>query len=192
MKKSILLLLLLVSLLSANAQTGTIVAFAGPKSKVPTGWVVCDGTLYDKSNHKYTALFNAIGVSWGGDGVNKFAVPDLRGLFLRGVNDNATNGDPDAATRTSSRPDLNSAGNDRNAVGSKQPDQYVSHTHAASASVDRRNITGTNGTHDVDGGGDKWNADPGVGSISVSVTIAPSGGSETRPKNAYVYYIIKL
>ena len=192
MKRSILIVLFALSLLTANAQTGTVVAFAGPKTKVPTGWVVCDGTLYDKSDHRYAALFNAIGVSWGGDGVNKFAVPDLRGLFLRGVNDMATSGDPDATTRLASRPDLNSAGNDRNAVGSKQMDLYASHTHPATATVNRSNIDGSNGTHDVSGGGDKFNADPGLGSLTVSVTVSAAGVSETRPRNAYVYYIIKL
>lgn len=193
MKKSILLVLLALSIFTAKAQpSGTIIAFGGPKNKIPSGWLICDGMLYDRTVPKYTQLFNAIGVSWGGDGGNKFAVPDLRGMFLRGINDNAPNVDPDANSRTASRVDLNSAGNSGNAVGSKQADMYGSHTHSASATVQRSNIDGSNGSHDVSGGGDKYNADPGLGSLGVSVTINPSGGNETRPKNAYVYYIIKL
>ena len=44
---------------------------------VPAGWALADGTLLPIS--QFTALFSAIGITYGGDGVNTFALPDLRG-----------------------------------------------------------------------------------------------------------------
>lgn len=44
---------------------------------VPEGWQSCDGSLLSISNNEI--LFVVIGTSYGGDGVNSFAVPDLRG-----------------------------------------------------------------------------------------------------------------
>jgi microcystin-dependent protein len=43
----------------------------------PQGWLACDGKLYSIAEH--TALFQLLGTKYGGDGVNNFAVPDLRG-----------------------------------------------------------------------------------------------------------------
>jgi len=189
MKKIFLSLLFVVTILVSNAQpSGTILAFGGPKNKIPAGWVVCDGKLFDRTNRTYTNLFNAIGVSWGGDGGNRFAVPDLRGQFLRGVTEGSTS-DPDAANRDKSRPDLNSSGNGGNAVGSKQKDEIKSHTHDYSdahfaefiCGTPPRNLQGNFGDHDNDNG-----------RCATNQITAPAGGPESRPKNAYVYYIIKL
>lgn len=49
----------------------------------PAGWVLMDGTSYDKTNSLYTPLFNVIGYDYGGAG-NNFNVPDARGFFLFG------------------------------------------------------------------------------------------------------------
>ncbi len=65
---------------------GIVAPFAGPKLKIPDDWEICDGTLRDRTNPKYEALFNAIGTTYGGDGADGFNLPDFRGLFLRGVN----------------------------------------------------------------------------------------------------------
>lgn len=43
----------------------------------PLDWHFCDGSLLPIS--QYDALFNLIGTTYGGDGVNTFALPDLRG-----------------------------------------------------------------------------------------------------------------
>ncbi|WP_375673930.1 phage tail protein, partial [Bartonella sp. TS82HLJMH] len=59
---------------------------------LPDGWLLCDGRAY--SREAYRDLFLLIGTTWGeGDGVETFNVPDLRGMFLRGV-DNERNIDP--------------------------------------------------------------------------------------------------
>ena len=171
--------------------SGTIVAFAGPNTKIPSGWVECDGKLYDQTNAKYHSLFNAIGNSWGGDGANQFAVPDLRGQFLRGVNGSSSL-DPDAGSREKSRPDLNSSGNGANAVGSKQPHQVGPHAHPIT-NLGFRN----DNLHDghVDWGGaefSQFDAGQGLKDIGSLLRIELNGTSETRPVNAYVYFIIKL
>jgi len=55
--------------------TGEIRLFAG--NFAPLGWAFCDGSLL--SIGQYDALFNLIGTTYGGDGVQTFALPDLRG-----------------------------------------------------------------------------------------------------------------
>lgn len=45
--------------------------------RTPVGWQACDGSLLSISEND--ALFALIGTTYGGDGQNTFAVPDLRG-----------------------------------------------------------------------------------------------------------------
>jgi microcystin-dependent protein len=51
----------------------------------PPGFVICDGALYALST--YPLLFAVLSNTWGGDGVNNFAVPDLRGLVCVGMDE---------------------------------------------------------------------------------------------------------
>ncbi|WP_375645333.1 phage tail protein [Bartonella sp. CL5QHWL] len=70
--------------------TGLIGPFA--MERLPDGWLPCDGKAYPRL--VYWDLFCVIGTTWGeGDGVTTFNVPDFRGLFLRGL-DNERNLDP--------------------------------------------------------------------------------------------------
>ena len=54
---------------------GEIRIFAG--NYAPVNWAMCDGQLLQIA--QYDALFSLIGTSYGGDGLNTFALPDLRG-----------------------------------------------------------------------------------------------------------------
>jgi microcystin-dependent protein len=54
---------------------GEIRMFAGDFA--PAGWAFCEGQLLPIS--QYEALFNLIGTTYGGDGQETFALPDLRG-----------------------------------------------------------------------------------------------------------------
>jgi microcystin-dependent protein len=54
---------------------GEIRMFAG--SFAPVGWAFCDGQLQPISEND--ALFTLIGTTYGGDGQETFALPDLRG-----------------------------------------------------------------------------------------------------------------
>ncbi|MFB9329922.1 phage tail protein [Paenibacillus aurantiacus] len=54
---------------------GEIRMFAG--NFPPSGWAFCDGRLLAIS--QFDVLFSLIGTTYGGDGQNTFALPDLRG-----------------------------------------------------------------------------------------------------------------
>jgi len=56
------------------------------QAAVPSGWLKANGASISRS--AYAALFNVIGTAYGpGDGSTTFALPDLRGEFLRGFDD---------------------------------------------------------------------------------------------------------
>ena len=59
---------------------GTIQAFAF--ESLPYGWLMCNGQSLKIND--YPQLYNAIGISFGGDGKDVFNVPDLRSKFVRG------------------------------------------------------------------------------------------------------------
>lgn len=67
---------------------GEIRIFAG--NFAPYGWVFCDGRLM--SIAEYDALYSLIGTIYGGDGINTFGLPDLRGRVPIHVGYNNTNG----------------------------------------------------------------------------------------------------
>lgn len=71
--------------------TGTIIAQMG--NEAPAGYINCDGTTYNISEYKQLAEYikNQFGSYnyFGGDGEKTFAVPDLRGEFLRGTGTNS-------------------------------------------------------------------------------------------------------
>jgi len=54
---------------------GEIRMFGG--NYAPVGWFACDGQILPIS--QYDTLYNLIGTTYGGDGVETFALPDLRG-----------------------------------------------------------------------------------------------------------------
>jgi len=140
---------------NALLPAGAVQAFA--MNSAPTGWLAADGTAVSRST--YAALFSAIGTTYGaGDGSTTFALPDLRGYFVRG---SGTNGDGTAA----------------GAFGTKQVDEFKSHTHTV---VDNSfTVAGAGG---------------GLGGLvagSVTRTTSSTGGDETRPKNIAMLYCIK-
>lgn len=71
-----------------SMRAGTVTYFANVAA--PRGYLVCDGTAH--STTQYPELFNAIGYTYGGAGA-MFNVPDLRGEFIRGI-DNGRGADP--------------------------------------------------------------------------------------------------
>jgi microcystin-dependent protein len=151
----------------AGYPPGAIMVWAGEESKIPQGWYLCDGRELNRL--EYPALYNAIGTNWGYDkATGKFRIPDLRGYFLCGY-----------TTSTSERFAKYTGGN-LSGVGSYQNDGIQSHNHSFL---------------DVGASSDLANYDPGDNQINVegttSRTTGAAGGSETRPKNVYVHYIIK-
>jgi microcystin-dependent protein len=59
----------------AQPYVGEIRIFAG--NFAPAGWMFCEGQLLPISENE--TLFQLIGTTYGGDGENTFALPDLRG-----------------------------------------------------------------------------------------------------------------
>lgn len=174
---------------------GAIIAFGG--EKVPEGWELCDGKEVKKTDKKYSELFLAIGTVWGGSGTPTFNLPDLRGVFLRGVSGDSLN-DPEKNTRASPRPDIaGNPGNQGNNVGSFQNDNLRKHTHAVidnKHSHNYRDYTqgGPNTFEDGDERGVHGDAQRTTEVSSSNIAISEFGGVETRPINAYVLHIIKL
>lgn len=147
--------------------SGAITMFGG--TSVPTGFLLCDGSAVSRST--YANLFSVIGTANGiGDGASTFNLPDMRGQFPRGVS-GASGNDPDASARLAVN-----GGNAGNAVGSIQPDQFLSHTHSVG-------IDSGPGATTIGSGGT-----PSAGTVMTTA----SGGNETRPKNVYVNFIIKI
>lgn len=72
---------------------GAIFPFAGPANKVPSGYLLCDGS--EQSVGTYPELYAVIGYTYKAIGLlvgsSTFAIPDLRGRFPLGA-DNMTNG----------------------------------------------------------------------------------------------------
>ena len=172
---------------------GVVIAYAG--ATVPDGYLMCDGKAISRT--QYPALFTAIGVAHGiGDAISTFNLPDYRGLFLRMV-DGAAGRDPDVTGRTA----MANGGNTGNTVGSVEFDIFGIHSHGVNDPGHSHTTTVNNyGAGDtvgyqtsatVDGrvfnGFNTWTTDGSFTGISIRNT----GGNETRPKNAYVYYIIK-
>ena len=91
---------------------GTVVSYMG--TTAPEGWLICDGS--EIARDTYNDLFTVLGTASGyGNNVTTFNLPDMRGMFMRGM-DNGTGNDPDAATRTAQ----SIGGNTGDAVGSVQ------------------------------------------------------------------------
>ncbi|MEB3340090.1 phage tail protein [Okeania sp.] len=170
---------------------GTIMAYGGlvdgsASSKLEQqGWLVCDGTGYNRED--YPDLYQIMGDSFGeGDGVKTFNVPDFRGRFLRGV-DHGTGNDPDAQNRS----EATQGGAKGDHVGSYQNDQ--------ANSIDTFTTTDTDSDSGYSVGTETV---PDDGTESKEVGIAGYKGAwitlkmkkknaDTRPKNIYVNWIIK-
>jgi microcystin-dependent protein len=60
---------------------GQVIAYGG--AQPPPGWALCDGSLLQVSANQL--LFELIGTTYGGDGQNTFALPDLRGRMVTGL-----------------------------------------------------------------------------------------------------------
>jgi microcystin-dependent protein len=152
--------------------TGVITAFMGDDN-APAGWIPCDGRELDRVN--FSRLYESIGTMYGnGNGSSTFNIPDLRGLFLRGL-DGGSGRDPEAASRLD-RGDSTTG----DAVGTHQEDSLISHNHTFNLNWTSSKV--------YDDTNDKYHMQI---SGNYTYTTKNSGGSETRPKNISVRFMIK-
>lgn len=84
--------------------------------------------------------------------------------------------DPDASSRAS----ITIGGNSGNTIGSVQGDENKAHTH----NINTRSSSGSAGAFVI-------SSSNAVNSTVDNASIATSGGSESRPKNSLINYIIK-
>lgn len=187
-------------------EIGSIVVWPGMQSEIPDGWILCDGR--DISKNKYNELYEKLSTLWStdvGTGADFFRVPDLRGVFIRGVNSTRNDKYRDEALNYRERLS-NSSSFGVNDPGSFQNDAFQQHNHGGGK---HKHQTGKH-SHALD----VWdgnNVPSGKASAAYigtkqrgttstkrsSVTVYESdkiiddqGSVETRSKNAYVHFII--
>ena len=142
------------------APAGAVLYFA--MGVAPAGWLACNGALVSRTT--YALLFAAIGTLYGvGDGSTTFALPDLRGEFLRGV---------DGGRGVDTGREL----------GSWQDNQNKMHRHEIGSGIN----TGPK----LRGGASNAANDAAVfnyagtgGVVEYQMYIWDSGGNESRPRN---------
>jgi len=159
---------------------GCIMPFAG--TSVPTDWLACQGQAVSQTT--YAALYAAIGATWntGGEGAGNFRLPDLRGMFVRGTGTNATG---------------SSSGAVGPSVGAYAADTYLNHSHAVTDPGHGHNYSTVSSSARQSGSNTLCYTDPGITSTTgtsttgLTVNTSTTGGTETKPKNYGVLYIIK-
>ena len=154
-----------LSFAPANAvPIGAVNTFA--MNSAPSGWLSCDGSAVSRTT--YSGLFSAVGTTYGtGDGSTTFTLPDLRGEFVRGL-DNGRGVDSGRA------------------LGSAQADEFKEHSHDAYAQTDGSTSFDIPVLYPSAGmAGTKNN------SAWKSNVIQDTGGTETRPRNIALLYCIK-
>ena len=151
---------------------GVVAYFAA--NNVPLGWLKANGGLVLKA--QYESLFNVIGYSYGGGG-DFFALPDLRGEFIRSLDD-GRGIDP---FRT---------------LGSAQTAQIKKHKHVGPYSETYSSPFGSTDNRGYQGSGrtdsDNFLYHTNDGSDFDGV-VNPAGviGDETRPRNVAMLACIK-
>lgn len=148
----------LQSQIYSSVPAGVVLPFA--MATPPSGWLKCNGAIVSRTT--YAALFAAIGTTYGaGDGSTTFALPDLRGEFVRGFDD--------------------SRGIDSGRIiGTAQADELKSHTHTYTLRTDP---DGATSQQQPNSGGNS--------EVTVTASVNATGGSETRPRNIAMLYCIK-
>jgi microcystin-dependent protein len=174
-----------------TANVGSVILSA--VATAPPGFLPCDGTAYSRT--QYAALFAAIGITHGqGNGSTTFNVPDYRARFIRGTDNmggpaGAAGRDPDVGSRTA----MNTGGNVANAVGSVQTSIFTSHNHTIWGN-NAGNVSAGNRFIMIASPVDPIGTD-GIASATFAMrdigNVQNTGGSETRPINAYGNFYIR-
>ena len=163
----------------AIVPAGAILAFVN--SSAPPGYLKANGAAVSRVT--YARLFERIGTFYGaGNGTTTFNLPDLRGCFIRGL-DEGVGRDPGRA------------------LGTIQESQNLSHTHVASSDAQGEHThalvksAGSNNTaggyvSPANAGNATVNTEP-AGRHTHTITVQASGGNESRPVNIALIYCIK-
>ncbi|WP_163557156.1 tail fiber protein [Halomonas sp. NO4] len=187
---------------AAGAEPGAVQTFA--MAAPPRGWLKCNGAEVARAD--YPRLFAAIGETHGaGDGATTFNLPDLRGEFVRGLDDGrgvdsgrglgSSQGDDNKSHSHSAS--TNSTGSHGHS-GSTNSTGSHSHSYTGQNANDGNLNNGSwaggdNAAKTTGAAGNHWHSLSinGNGNHSHSVSVGNSGGSETRPRNVAMLYAIK-
>lgn len=189
--------------------TGSIIAFAGPVA--PSGYLLCDGTVYLRAT--YLDLFNALGgvaSPWGLPSGTQFTVPDLTRRYLLGPGGASSGGTAPGTT-----------------VGSTGGSELVqSHSHsfsATSSTIGDHNHALSDPTHyhsfplytpaggannlPAQTGGAAFTGNMNTTAVATGITVDPAGShshtvsgtsgtsgagnAQNMPPSAVINYIIK-
>lgn len=176
---------------------GSVIAFGGKRELLPSNWAVCEGQEVAVS--EFPVLYQKLKDFWGTAAAGQFKLPDLRGYFLRGI-DGGSGRDPENASRVAS------GANSSSDVGSIQSDSTAL-PHSSRFVTDDENAhthqdptyNGVPGNYELaSSSSGTWHEDYGPQAAPTGPgsphhhSVISGGDSETRPKNAYVYWIIKL
>jgi len=141
-------------------------------STPPTGWLLCNGAAVSRTT--YARLFSAIGTTWGsGNGSTTFNLPNGQNDFLRGASGTLP-------------------------LGTRQSQAIQSHTHGVSDpghvhnwGNTARGFAFTPGSTGSFAQGGSAPGELNTATAFTGISIQSTGGSETRPRNIAVNWIIK-
>ncbi|MDB5389665.1 MAG: hypothetical protein JWM11_5311 [Planctomycetaceae bacterium] len=178
-----------------NPPVGTIMAYAGPwppsgekreEWEETTGWALCDGVKFDV--RKYPDLHKVLGTNH---------LPDNRGLFLRGLD---LTGLVDTGRKESEQQigslQLDAVGPHQHGVtvtGDNPPHEYLDYTVTAWGTPNNENDDRASGGHGYKSAEEKKESTVPTAKLSLKGTseINTNQGTDTRPKNRAVNWIIK-
>lgn len=185
--------------------SGAVQEFAG--ASAPEGWLMCDGAEVSKTT--YAALYAVIADTYGTPvDSNNFVLPDLRGEFVRGLDDMGT---AQGARGVDSGRALGSAQNQATAKNGLSASTSGTAVNGGAHIHDLRLFDGSGGTafnYNASNGGITFRGS-GVyrttngsnqqvitnngssHSHTLSATTTLSGDAETRPRNCAMNFIIK-
>lgn len=164
--------------ISAGNIVGQVCFFA--LNTAPTGFLKCNGAEISRTT--YADLFAVIGTTFGaGNGTTTFALPDLRGEFIRGWDDGK--GTDSGRTFGSSQGDaIRNITGSLNQVGNQPAATFGSTSIGALFSSNRANAGGAGG------GGTSNNA----GRVNFDASLVVPTAQENRPINVALLACIKF
>ena len=150
------------TLVKANERLEAMLDTLESRADLPIGTVIAALKQIDTSNGFWVLADGRTATTEYFQATGKADVPDLRGLFLRGLNAGREDGreDPEGAGRT---------------AGDYQADTLKSHSHLENLA------SGNGGVHSG-----------GSYGVINQVQTGKTGGLETRPRNVAVYWYIKI
>ena len=178
--------------LPSNPPVGTIVPYLGGTND-PNGWVACDGDGRNNTNGIYNNVI-ALGIGTSSSGGAIYTPPNLKAAFMRG---------------TGTAPNTTFVGP---ALGTTQGQQIINHGHSVAdhthvivsgtTTYFAPIITNTNTLQGSDSSAGELNLQldylnlsgvtTGTADVTSNATVLSGGGTETRPYNYGVHWILKL